>query len=74
VDEFGGLGKLVGTLWRVLVLALRSGKMRERFDKISEVKGVLLRDKLASRYMGYILCVGRKSLIYPKCARERHIF
>jgi len=61
VDEFGGWGKLMGTLWRVFVLALRSGKMRERFSKISEVKSVLLRGVVASRYMGYILCVGRKS-------------
>ena len=66
VDEFGGWGKLVNTLWRVFVLALRSGKMRERFGKIGRVKGVLLRDRVASRYVGYILCVGRKSLIYPK--------
>jgi ubiquinone/menaquinone biosynthesis C-methylase UbiE len=63
VDEFGGWGKLMGTLWRMFILALRSGRMRERFAKIGEVKGVLLRDKVASRYLGYILCFGRKSLI-----------
>ena len=62
VDEFGGWSKLVGTLWGVFVLALRSGRMRERFGKIDEVKGVLLRDEMASRYLGYVLCVGRKSL------------
>ena len=66
VDDFGGWGKLVGTLWEVLVLALRSRKMRERFGKIGEAKSVLLRDKVASSYMGYILCVGRKSMIDPK--------
>jgi len=62
VDEFGGWGKLIGTLWRILVLALRSGKMRERFGRISKAKSVLLRDRVANRYLGYILCVGKKSL------------
>ncbi|MFH2109762.1 MAG: class I SAM-dependent methyltransferase [Candidatus Bathyarchaeota archaeon] len=60
VDEFGGWGKLMGTLWDLLVLEVRSGKMRERFGKISKGKSVLLRDKVASRYIGYILCAGRK--------------
>jgi len=62
VDEFGGWSKLIGTLWRILVLALRSGKMRERFGRISKAKSVLLRDRVANRYLGYILCVGKKSL------------
>lgn len=66
VDEFGGLGTLMGTLWRMLVIALRSRKMRERFGKISKVKRVLLRDRATSGYVGYILCVGRKSLMYPR--------
>jgi len=60
-DEFGGWGKLVGTLWRILVLALRSRRMRERFGKISKAKSILLRDKETSKYMGYILCAGRRS-------------
>ena len=60
VKEFGGWGKLVGTLWEMLVLALRSKKMRQRFGKISRGKRVLLRDRVASKYIGYILCVGRK--------------
>ncbi|MFH0851107.1 MAG: methyltransferase domain-containing protein [Candidatus Bathyarchaeota archaeon] len=60
VDEFGGWGKLMGTLWEMLVLAVRSGKIRERFGKISKGKNVLLRDKVASKYIGYILCAGRK--------------
>jgi SAM-dependent methyltransferase len=63
VDEFGGWGKLVGTLWRTFSLALRSGKLRGRYAKIGRAKGVLLRDKVANRYLGYILCIGRKSLI-----------
>jgi len=63
VDEFGGWSKLGGTLWMMFILALRSGKMRERFVKIGEAKGVLLRDKVTSRYLGYLLGIGRKSLI-----------
>jgi hypothetical protein len=60
VDEFGGWGKLIGTLWELLVLEVRSSKMRERFHKISKGKSVLLRDKVASRYIGYIICAGTK--------------
>ncbi|MFH0850902.1 MAG: methyltransferase domain-containing protein [Candidatus Bathyarchaeota archaeon] len=67
VDEFGGWGKLMGTLWEMLVLAVRSGKMRKRFGKISEGKSVLLRDKVANRYIGYILCAGRKPLEEENC-------
>ena len=67
VDEFGGWGKLLGTLWDLLVLEVRSGKMRERFGKISEGKSVLLRDKVANRYIGYILCAGRKPLEEENC-------
>lgn len=61
VEEFGGWGKLAGTLWEMLVIALRSKKMRQRFGKISRGKRVLLRDRVASKYIGYILCVGKKS-------------
>lgn len=60
VEEFGGWGKIIGILWEMLVLALRSKKMRQRFGKISRGKRVLLRDRVASKYIGYILCVGRK--------------
>jgi len=60
VDEFGGWGKIVGTLWEMMVIALRSSKIRQRFGKISRGKRVLLRDRVASKYIGYILCAGRK--------------
>jgi ubiquinone/menaquinone biosynthesis C-methylase UbiE len=63
VKEFGGWRKLAGTLWRILVYALRSGKMRKRFATISRVKRVLLKDKETSNYIGYVLCVGRKNPI-----------
>jgi ubiquinone/menaquinone biosynthesis C-methylase UbiE len=60
VDEFGGWGKLIATLWELLVLEVRSSKMRGRFHKLSKGKSVLLRDKVASRYIGYVICVGAK--------------
>lgn len=60
VEEFGGWGKIIRTLWEMLVLALRSKKLRQRFGKISRGKRVLLRDRVASKYIGYILCVGKK--------------
>ena len=60
VEEFGGWGKIIGTLWEMLVLALKSKKMRQRFRRLSRGKRVQLRDRVASKYIGYILCVGRK--------------
>jgi len=60
VEEFGGWGKIIKTIWEMLVLALRSKKIRQRFGRISRGKRVLLRDKVASKYIGYILCVGKK--------------
>jgi arsenite methyltransferase len=60
VDEFGGLRMLVKTLGRMLLLAARSKKIRSRFGKISRGKRLLLRDKVAAEYIGYILVVGKK--------------
>ncbi len=60
VEELGGWGKIIGTLWEMMVIAMRSSKIRQRFGKISRGKRVLLRDKVASKYIGYILCAGRK--------------
>jgi ubiquinone/menaquinone biosynthesis C-methylase UbiE len=60
IGEFGGWGKIFATLWDMLVLALRSGRLRQRFGRISRGKRVLLRDRVVSKYMGYILCVGKK--------------
>jgi len=60
ISEFGGWLKLLGTLAELAVLAARSSKLRKRMATISKGKGVLLRDKIASKYIGYILCVGAK--------------
>jgi len=60
IDEFGGWGMLIRTLGRMLLLAARSKKMRSRFGKISRGKRLLLRDKVAAEYIGYILVVGKK--------------
>ncbi|MDH5734395.1 MAG: class I SAM-dependent methyltransferase [Candidatus Bathyarchaeota archaeon] len=61
VKEFGGWRKLIGTLGKMLLLAAKSKKIRSRFSKISKGKGLLLRDKVATKYIGYILVVGEKS-------------
>jgi ubiquinone/menaquinone biosynthesis C-methylase UbiE len=60
IEEIGGWGRFMGILWYMLVLALRSGKIRRRYGKISKGKSVLLRDRVASKYIGYILCAGMK--------------
>jgi ubiquinone/menaquinone biosynthesis C-methylase UbiE len=60
VDDFGGWSKIISTLWEMLVLALKSKRVRQRFGKISRGKRVLLRDRVASKYIGYILGVGKK--------------
>jgi len=60
IDEFGGWGKLIKTLGRMLLLAARSKKIRSRFGRISRGKRLLLRDKVAAEYIGYILVVGKK--------------
>lgn len=60
VKEFGGWSKIIITIGEMLILAVRSKKIRQRMGKISRGKRVLLRDKTATRYIGYILCVGKK--------------
>ena len=60
VNEFGGWGRLIKTLGEILLLVARSGKLRSRFGKISKGKRLLLRDKVATKYVGYILVVGKK--------------
>jgi ubiquinone/menaquinone biosynthesis C-methylase UbiE len=60
-EIFGGWGKLIATLWRVAVYALRSGKIRKRYVAISRTKKTFLRDNVASKYLGYILCAGEKA-------------
>jgi SAM-dependent methyltransferase len=60
IKEFGGWGKLIKTLGKIVVLSAKSRKLGSRFGKISRGKRLLLRDKAASKYIGYILVVGRK--------------
>ena len=60
IEEVGGWGRFMGILWEMLVLAVRSDKIRRRYGKINKGKSVLLRDKVASKYIGYILCAGMK--------------
>jgi ubiquinone/menaquinone biosynthesis C-methylase UbiE len=62
IKEFGGLVKLVSILWRVVVLGLRSEKIRERYSIMNRGKRVMLRDKETRKYFGYVLGVGNKTL------------
>lgn len=61
IEEFGGWGKLAGTLWRLLVYAVRSEKMRKRFTALSRTKRTLIQDGETNKYIGYVLCVGKKN-------------
>lgn len=60
ISEFGGWWKLIKTLGKMLSLAIKSQKIRSRFGKISKGKQLLLRDKDAAKYIGYILVIGEK--------------
>ena len=60
VDEMGGWWKLLKILWEMLVLAVRSSRIRKRFQLIGKGKGILVNDPVNSKYIGYILCAGYK--------------
>jgi ubiquinone/menaquinone biosynthesis C-methylase UbiE len=60
-NEFGGWWKITTTIWEMLKLAMRSKRIRKRMGLISKGKRILLNDRVASKYIGYILCVGNKS-------------
>lgn len=61
ISDLGGWGRLLSMLWGTLVLALRSGKIRKKYANISKGKRVLVNDKVTSKYIGYVLGVGRKA-------------
>ena len=60
IKDFGGLGVLLSSLWQVVKLGVLSGKMREKFGRMSRGKRVLLNDRETAKYVGYVLGVGRK--------------
>lgn len=60
VKEFWGCGKMIKTLGKMLLLAAKSKKIRSRFGQISKGKRLLLRDKVATKYIGYVLVVGKR--------------
>lgn len=60
IEEMGGWWYLFARLWHILVLGLKSGKMRKKFGNISKGKRVLINDKVTSRYIGYVLGFGKK--------------
>ncbi len=60
VDELGGWGKIIKTIWEMLVLMMKSKKIRQRVMLIGKGKGILVNDPVNSKYIGYILCAGYK--------------
>ena len=60
IKEFGGWSKLFSTLKQMLILGIKSQKIRSKYSKISKGKRLLLQDRLSSKYIGYILVVGKK--------------
>lgn len=61
VQEMGGWGKLLPILWETLTLALRSSKIRKKYGELNRGKRVLLNNRVTSRYIGYVLGVGKKA-------------
>lgn len=60
INDFGGWGVLLSSLWQIVKLGVQSGKMREKFGLMSKGKRVLLNDRETAKYVGYVLGVGRK--------------
>ena len=60
IEELGGWLHLLSLLWVVIKLGLRSKKIRARYGKISKGKRILLNDPTSSKYIGYVIGVGKK--------------
>jgi len=60
IKDIGGYKKFTKILFEVLIYALKSKKLRKKFSLISKAKRTFLRNKETSKYVGYILCVGKK--------------
>jgi hypothetical protein len=60
IEEFGGWLHLSSLLWQVIKLGIRSKKIRARYGKISKGKRILLNDPVSSKFIGYVIGVGRK--------------
>jgi ubiquinone/menaquinone biosynthesis C-methylase UbiE len=60
IEDFGGWRKTLSIFWRMIGMALRSKKIRDRYRKISRGKRVMFNDRKTSKYFGYILGTGRK--------------
>lgn len=62
IDELGGWMNLTSLLWETLSLGLKSKKIRQKYAEINKGKSVLLSDKIVSKYIGYVLGVGKKGV------------
>ena len=60
IEEMGGWLLLLSRFWSMIKLGYRSKKIRARYGKISKGKRVLLNDPVTSKYIGYLIGVGKK--------------
>lgn len=60
IEEMGGWGHLASLLWEFISLGIKSGKIRKKYGAINKGKRVLTHDKVTSKYIGYVLGVGKK--------------
>ncbi len=62
VEDMGGWAYLISRLWYTIVLGLKSEKIRKKYGDINKGKRVLINDKVTSKYIGYVLGVGKKGV------------
>lgn len=60
LKDIGGLKYLMKIMGKIIKYAWKSKKIRERFGVISKAKRKLYRNKEARKFIGYILCTGKK--------------
>jgi ubiquinone/menaquinone biosynthesis C-methylase UbiE len=60
LKDMGGWKVVSNSFGRMMKVAFRSKIIRKRFGLISKAKRSFLQNKKSSKYVGYVLCVGKK--------------
>ena len=60
IKDIGGFKYLLKVLGRIIKYAWKSKKLRKRIGLLSKAKKKLFRNKEAKKYIGCVLCVGKK--------------
>jgi ubiquinone/menaquinone biosynthesis C-methylase UbiE len=60
LKDIGGSKYLLKTMGRLIKYAWKSKKLRKRFGLLGKAKRILFRNKEAKKYIGIIICVGKK--------------